>query len=300
MEDELPRSLIENCKRAEPPLAEQGKYLPEMFDASAFQFKGPLIIECPKLHILEHDLTNVKPTGSNMEDHVRFDENLNVAYNIGENVEIIVKSYGRGIKTRSGEMIKNGENKDEETTNEHENGSRQSIIENNKKEAAKHLKRKNAQLQEKKSGKKIGTDVLDPRRKSKALSVRIQKTQQSRYSESSTQQTLMINGEENGESFKKFSKSNIPANTKEWDFSIGSKVSTRKSNLPRKKASTIPFEQANQIPVRLREMMSTKEHHDVSSTDATNIMPAMRTAKSQHWAAEETNPSVSGSAGSQC
>ncbi|VDO42702.1 unnamed protein product [Onchocerca flexuosa] len=52
MEDELPKSLIENCRQAEPPLAEQGKYLPEMFDASAFQFKGPLIIECPKLHII--------------------------------------------------------------------------------------------------------------------------------------------------------------------------------------------------------------------------------------------------------
>ncbi|KAK6111729.1 hypothetical protein QQG55_44820 [Brugia pahangi] len=52
-EDELAKSLIENCRRAEPPSEEEGKYLPEPFDASAFQFKGPLIIECPKLHILE-------------------------------------------------------------------------------------------------------------------------------------------------------------------------------------------------------------------------------------------------------
>ncbi|KAM3729191.1 Leucine-rich repeat-containing protein [Dirofilaria immitis] len=78
VEDELPKSLIENCRQAEPPLEEQGKYLPELFDASAFQFKGPLIIEYPKLHILEHDLTNIKPDGSNVNDHVQFDENLNV------------------------------------------------------------------------------------------------------------------------------------------------------------------------------------------------------------------------------
>ncbi|VDO40627.1 unnamed protein product [Onchocerca flexuosa] len=191
-------------------------------------------------------------------------------------------------------MIKDGEDKDEETTNEQENGSRQSIIKNNKKEATKHSKRKNAQLQEKKSGKKIGT-----RRKSKSLSVRIQKTQPSRYSESSTQ-TFKVNSEANGKNSEKHSKSNILANTKEWDFSIGSKASTRKNKPLRQRASTILLEQANQAPVRLRKMMSTKEHCDVSSTDATNIMPTMRTAKSQHLAAKETNPSASRSIGSQC
>nr|CDQ06596.1 Bm8276 [Brugia malayi] len=73
----LKRSIFQ-LGRAEPPPEEQGKYLPEPFDAAAFQFKGPLIIEYPKLHILEHDLTNAKPTGSSVKDHVQFDENLNV------------------------------------------------------------------------------------------------------------------------------------------------------------------------------------------------------------------------------
>uniref|UniRef100_A0A0R3RPM7 TFIIIC_sub6 domain-containing protein n=1 Tax=Elaeophora elaphi TaxID=1147741 RepID=A0A0R3RPM7_9BILA len=292
-EDELPKSLIENCKRAEPPPEEQGKYLPELFDASAFQFKGPLIIEYPKLHILEHDLTNAKPVGSNMNDHVRFDENLNIAYNIGENVEIIVKSYGKGIKIGSGEMIKeNGADEDDEM-NEQENDSRQSIIENGEKEIVKQSKRQITQSQEKKSGTR---KVPDPQNKFKSVSDHIQITQTSRYSESSTQ-TLRVNDEANNESLKKQSDGTNIANLQEVNSNIGYEADKRSK--PLKRASTILLEETTQIPTRSMMIMLTKEQHDTSLTEVKNITPTVQTVDSQHWAAEEINPSISGSSGSQ-
>ncbi|MCP9257765.1 hypothetical protein DINM_001019 [Dirofilaria immitis] len=240
VEDELPKSLIENCRQAEPPLEEQGKYLPELFDASAFQFKGPLIIEYPKLHILEHDLTNIKPDGSNVNDHVQFDENLNVAYNIGDNVEIIVKNYGQGTKGGSAEMIKDGGEEDEET---------------------------------------------NVRKKFKPISDMTEKTQPSRYSESSTQ-TLIINGETSVGSPAKHNVENVL-------------TSKRKSKSLRETASTILLGQIRQAPMKLRTIMSFNKQRDTPSTDTTNITPTMQTTKSQRWTTEDTNVSITGSTGSE-
>uniref|UniRef100_A0A1I8EVF4 Uncharacterized protein n=1 Tax=Wuchereria bancrofti TaxID=6293 RepID=A0A1I8EVF4_WUCBA len=291
-EDELPKSLIENCRRAEPPPEEQGKYLPEPFDASAFQFKGPLIIECPKLHIFEHDLTNAKPIGSSVKDHVRFDENLNVAYNIGENVEIIIKNYGQGTKIGSAEVIKeDGGDEDDEATNEQENDSRQSIIENGEKIIAKHSKTQNTQSREKKSGTR---EVSDPRRKSRPVSVRTQKTQPSRYSESSTQ-TLRVEGEANVRTLNGRSGTDM----RECNSNMECEARTRKSKLLRKRASTILLKQTDldQAPARSRKVMLAKEH-DALSIGA-NIMPTVRTVKSQQRETEDANLSASGSSGSQ-
>ncbi|EFO25157.1 hypothetical protein LOAG_03330 [Loa loa] len=273
-EDELPKSLIENCRRAEPPPEEQGKYLPEPFDASAFQFKGPLIIECPKLHILEHDLTDEKPSGSNINDHVRFDKNLNVAYNIGDNVEIIVRSYGQGIKTGSGEIVKeDGGDEDDEIINEQENDLKQLIIEKEEKGTAKYSKTPNIQSQQKKQKKSERKEASDPRKKSKLVSIHTQKTQISRYSESSTQ-TLRLNGE---------------SPTKD------SGTDMRMSKLVLKRDSTIPFKQTTQVSAKTKVILTKEQHGGASLIDAST-----QTAKSQQWVAEEINPSVSGSPGSQC
>ncbi|CAG9536501.1 unnamed protein product [Cercopithifilaria johnstoni] len=294
VEDELPKSLIENCRRAKPPPEEQGKYLPELFDASAFQFKGPLIIECPKLHILEHDLINAKPAGSNIKDHVRFDENLNVAYNIGENVEIIVKSYGQGTKTGSGEMIKENGADGNDGLNEQENDSRQSINENGEKDIAKQLKRQNTQSREEKSGIR---EMPDPKKESKPVSVRTQITQPSRYSESSTQ-TLRVNGEANIKSPKKQNGGTNMTNMRGRNSSIVHEADKRKNKPLRKRASNILPEQTAPSPTRSRIIKLTKEHH-TASIKATNITSTVQTVKSHNWVAEEINPSISGSSGSQ-
>ncbi|KAL3989277.1 hypothetical protein ACH3XW_27035 [Acanthocheilonema viteae] len=288
-EDELPKSLIENCKRTEPPPEEQGKYLPELFDASAFQFKGPLIIKCPKLHILKHDLTSAKPAESNIKDHVRFDKNLNVAYNIGENVEIIVKSYGQGTETESSEMTKeNGADEDDET-NEQENDCKKLIIKNKEKEVGKQSKRKNSQSQKKKS--QIG-EVRDPKRKCKPVSsIRTQVTQPSRYSESSTQ-TPRLSDEANVESPKKQGGGPDIANSQKGNFSI---TYERKNKPLRERTSNILFEQTTRAPNKSRMIVLRKEQQSAVSTEATNISSTMKTVNFHHWVAEEINPSISGS-----
>ncbi|VIP00254.1 Uncharacterized protein BM_BM8276 [Brugia malayi] len=291
-EDELPKSLIENCRRAEPPPEEQGKYLPEPFDAAAFQFKGPLIIEYPKLHILEHDLTNAKPTGSSVKDHVQFDENLNVAYNIGENVEIIIKNYGQGTKIGSAEVIKeDGGDENDEITNEQENGSKHSIIENGEKIIAKHSKTQNTQSRDKRSGT---IEMLDPRKKSRPVSVRTQRTQPSRYSESSTQ-TLRVESEANVRS----PNERIWMDIRQYNSSMEYEARTKKSKLLRKRASTILLKQTDldQAPAKSRKIMSANEH-DALSIGA-NIMPTVKMMKSQQKEAEDANPSASGSSRSQ-
>uniref|UniRef100_A0A914RB41 Uncharacterized protein n=1 Tax=Parascaris equorum TaxID=6256 RepID=A0A914RB41_PAREQ len=44
-EDDVPQSLIENARKAEPHASQKDKYLPENFDVAQFNFKGPLVIE---------------------------------------------------------------------------------------------------------------------------------------------------------------------------------------------------------------------------------------------------------------
>lgn len=137
--------------------------------------------------------------------------------------------------------------------------------------------------------------MLDPRRKSKPVSIRTQKTQPSRYSESSTQ-TFRVDGETNVKSPKKCGGMDV-TNTRERNFNIGYEADIRQSKSLLKRASATPVEQTTQAPSK--NIMLSKEQHVASSIDATNIT-TLRTAKSQQWTAEQTNPSVSGSSRSQC
>uniref|UniRef100_A0A915PKS6 Uncharacterized protein n=1 Tax=Setaria digitata TaxID=48799 RepID=A0A915PKS6_9BILA len=330
-EDELPKSLIENCKRAKPSPEEQGKYLPEQFDATAFQFKGPLIIEYPKLHILEHDLTDAKPAESNIMDRVRFDENLNfvcaledrridetqlpfipsncevafkhctIQMRRGKNVT--VKDYTfqiqliktTGTKVGSHELVKeDGGDEDEETTNEQENESKQSNTENGKKETTKLPTERN-RPKEQFGRKSITKDVSDRKRKSKPPSIRIQKTQPSRYSESSTQ-TLGIIEKENTKSSKQHSGSDALPTVQQKNFD-----NTGRNKLLGEGSSPIilskhPMQGKIQNATRCQSRIST-----LSKRQSTNIVPTVKrkSIKLHIWRANVTNPSLSGSSKSQ-
>lgn len=183
-------------------------------------------------------------------------------------------------------MIKQDGDEDDEAINEQENDSRHSMTENGEKIIAKYCKTRNTQSQEKKSGTR---EVSDRRRKSRPVSVHVEKTQPSRYSESSTQ-TLRVEGEasvRNG------------TDVRECNSSMEYEVRTRKSKVPRERASTILLKQTDldQAPARSKKIILTKEH-DALSIGA-NIMPTVRTVKSQQREAEGTDPSASDSSGSQ-
>ncbi|EJW86469.1 hypothetical protein WUBG_02621 [Wuchereria bancrofti] len=144
--------------------------------------------------------------------------------------------------------------------------------------------------------KKSGTrGVSDPRRKSKPVSVRTEKTQPSRYSELSTQ-TLRVEDEANVRSLNERSGTDM----RECNSSTKYEARTRKSKLLQKRASTILLKQTDldQAPARSRKIMLAKEH-DALSIGA-NIMPTVRTVKSQQREAEDTNPSAPGSQYKSC
>nr|CDQ06595.1 Bm8275 [Brugia malayi] len=197
-----------------------------------------------------------------------------------------------GTKIGSAEVIKeDGGDENDEITNEQENGSKHSIIENGEKIIAKHSKTQNTQSRDKRSGT---IEMLDPRKKSRPVSVRTQRTQPSRYSESSTQ-TLRVESEANVRS----PNERIWMDIRQYNSSMEYEARTKKSKLLRKRASTILLKQTDldQAPAKSRKIMSANEH-DALSIGA-NIMPTVKMMKSQQKEAEDANPSASGSSRSQ-
>ncbi|VDK54262.1 unnamed protein product [Anisakis simplex] len=86
-DDNIPQSLVENARKAEPSASQRDKFLPENFDVNQFHYKGPLIIERRPAFISFHDLAGDPPKQLSAEDHVEFDPNMNEAFEIGEGVE---------------------------------------------------------------------------------------------------------------------------------------------------------------------------------------------------------------------
>uniref|UniRef100_A0A915A3M2 Uncharacterized protein n=1 Tax=Parascaris univalens TaxID=6257 RepID=A0A915A3M2_PARUN len=86
-EDDVPQSLIENARKAEPHASQKDKYLPENFDVAQFNFKGPLVIEHKPVFTTFHELEGDPPREQAVTDHVEFDPTMNEAYEIGEGVE---------------------------------------------------------------------------------------------------------------------------------------------------------------------------------------------------------------------
>lgn len=189
-------------------------------------------------------------------------------------------------------MKENGADEDDET-NEQENDSRQSIIENGEKEIVKQWKRQNTQLEEKKNRKR---EVEDSKPKSKLVSVRSQITQPSRYSESSTQ-TLRVDGEPNANSPKKQHGATDTANTREGSPGIRHEAGTGKNKPLWKTAPNIRLQQLTQTPTNARIIMLAKQLHTAPSIRKSSTMPTMQAVKSHHPI--EDNPSISGSSGSQ-
>ncbi|VDM47041.1 unnamed protein product [Toxocara canis] len=89
-EDVVPESLIENARKAEPTVSQKDKYLPENYDATQFNFKGPLMIHHRLNFTPVHELDADPPREPSADDHFEFDSAMNEAYEIGEGVEQFV------------------------------------------------------------------------------------------------------------------------------------------------------------------------------------------------------------------